>query len=137
MILVLDASAAVEIVLQRANGQRLFRTIEEAEWILAPTLFVAEVTNVFWKYFRFGNLSMEQCEKAVSVALNLPDEYSDDKTLYKEAFALGCQIGKPIYDMFYLILARRNNGLLMTLDKGLAEAAAKHSVRVLPDVSNP
>lgn len=55
---------------------------------------------------------MEQCEKAISVALNLPDEFSDDRTLYKEAFALGCQIGKPVYDMFYLILARRNNGLL-------------------------
>jgi hypothetical protein len=31
MILVLDASAAVEIVLQRSNSQRLFRTIEGAE----------------------------------------------------------------------------------------------------------
>lgn len=131
MILILDASAAVEIVLQRGNSQRLFRAVEEAEWILAPALYIAEVTNVFWKYFKFGQLSMDQCEKAISVALNLPDEFSDDKTLYKEAFALGCQLGKPIYDMFYLILARRNNGFLITLDKGLDEVAVKQSVRVM------
>ena len=131
MIIILDASAAVEIVLRRENSKRLLPYIEDAEWILAPGLFVSEITNVFWKYHKFNKLPLEQCEKGIEFSVNLPDEYSDDHTLYKEAFALGCQISKPIYDMFYLVLARRNSGYLMTLDKTLADEAVFNSVRVI------
>ena len=132
MIVVLDASAAVEIVLQRENGKHFMHHVESAQWVLAPGLFIPEVTNVFWKYYRFGNLSMEQCEKGVDFSVHLPDEYCDEKTMYKEAFTLGCQTGKSVYDMFYVVLARRNNGYLITLDRTLADIAKEESVRILP-----
>lgn len=74
---------------------------------------------------------MEQCESGIDFSVALPDEFSDDKMLYREAFSMGCRTSKPVYDMFYLILARRNNGYLMTLDKGLADTAANNSVRVV------
>jgi len=131
MILILDASAAVEIVLQRENSVHFIDHIESAEWVLAPGLFIPEVTNVFWKYCKFGNLSVEQCEKGIDFSVRLPDEYCDDKTMYKEAFALGCQTGKPVYDMFYVVLARRNNGHLMTLDKTLTAIADGNAVRTI------
>ncbi len=131
MIIILDASAAIEIVLQRENGKRLLHHIEDAEWIMAPGLFISEVTNVFWKYYKFGDLSMEQCENAIDFSMSLPDEYSDDKSLYREAFSLGCLVGKPVYDMFYLVLARHNNGYLMTLDKTLIDIARNNSIRII------
>jgi predicted nucleic acid-binding protein len=132
VIIVLDASAAIEIVLQRKASKSFENHLAESDWIIVPALFISEVSNVFWKYFKFGNLSLEQCEKALEYAINLPDEYSDDRSLYREAFSLGCTIGKPVYDMFYLVLARRNNGYLLTLDKSLATEAKKQSVRVIP-----
>ncbi len=131
MILILDASAATEIVLQRKRYKNFETYLIEAEWIISPGLFIAEISNVFWKYHKLADLPMEQCEKAVEYAISLPDEYCDDQTLYREAFSLGCQIGKPIYDMFYLVLARRNSGHLLTLDKSLATEAKKQSVRVI------
>lgn len=131
MIIILDVSAAVEIVLQRENGEHLLRHIESVEWVMAPGLFIPEVTNVFWKYYKFGNLSVEQCEKGIDFCIKLPDEYCDEKTMYKEAFTLGCHAAKPVYDMFYLVLARRNNGYLMTLDKTLVDIADRNSVRTV------
>ncbi|CAK8712925.1 hypothetical protein GMJAKD_02190 [Candidatus Electrothrix aarhusensis] len=47
MIAVLDASAAVEVVLQRPMAGHLNRYLSEADWVVAPTLFISEVTNVF------------------------------------------------------------------------------------------
>jgi predicted nucleic acid-binding protein len=131
MIIILDASAAVEIILQRQKGIALHRYIEDADWIMVPGLFIAEVTNVFWKYYKFGDMSLEQCEKAVEYAIALPDEYSNDLTLYRESFSLGCLVGKPVYDMFYLVLARRNNGYLITLDKKLMNIAKDNSIRII------
>ncbi|BBO86513.1 hypothetical protein DSCO28_70790 [Desulfosarcina ovata subsp. sediminis] len=131
MILILDVSAAVEIVLQRKNGEHFRHHIESAKWVLAPGLFIPEVTNVFWKYYTFGNLSIEQCEKGIDFSINLPDEYCNDKMLYREAFSLSCQSEKPTYDMFYIVLARRNSGYLMTLDKTLATIADRNAVRTI------
>ena len=131
MIITLDASAAVEIVLQTNAGKKLYHYMETADWVLAPSLLIPEVTNVFWKYYQFGNLSMEQCEKGIEFSLQLPDEFSDDKILYKEAFALACQTKQPAYDMFYLVLARRNNSYLMTLDKKLSAIAEQASIRII------
>jgi predicted nucleic acid-binding protein len=131
MIIILDASAAIEIVLKRKNGERFLHHIETADWITSPMIYISEVASAFWKYFQFGNLSSEQCEKGIDFAVNLPDEFSHDKDLYREAFSLACQTGKPIYDMFYLTLTRRNNGRLMTLDKRLSILAAENAIRVI------
>ena len=48
MIIVLDTSAAVEIVLKRERAISLGKNVVQADWIIAPTLFISEITNVFW-----------------------------------------------------------------------------------------
>ncbi len=131
MITVLDTSAAIEIILQRPKAPRLIQHLENSDWVTVPGLFISEVTNVFWKYYKFGNLSMEQCEDAIELSIALPDEYSNDKELFREAFSMGCRVGQPVYDMFYLVLARRNNGYLMTLDKALTDIAKNNSIRMV------
>lgn len=58
-------------------------------------------------------------------------EYVYEIEICKEAFTMSCITGKPVYDMFYLVLARRYSGYLLTMDNQLKEIAIKHSVRVL------
>lgn len=132
MITVIDASAAVEIVLQKEKAPGLEQHLDKSKCIAAPFLYIPEITNVFWKYHAFKNLPVEFCENAIENAIGLPDEYHNEHELYNEAFAMGCQTGKPVYDMFYLVLARRSNAWLMTLDKSLRLIAEKHSVRIVP-----
>jgi predicted nucleic acid-binding protein len=131
MIIVLDTSAAVEIVLQREHAIYFGEKVAEADWIIAPSLFIPEVTNVFWKYYLFNDMPLELCEQAIESAVAIPDEYISGKELYKEAFALGCFTQKPTYDMYFVVLARRNNGYLMTMDNSLKKVAKKNSIRLI------
>ena len=131
MIIVLDTSAAVEMVLQRDHAIAFGENVAQADWIISPTLFISEVTNVFWKYYLFKDMPLELCEQAIDSAVSLPDEFLNEKDLYKEAFALGCLSQKPIYDMFFLVLARRSNGYLMTMDISIKEVAKKNSIRLI------
>lgn len=130
MILVLDTNAAVEVLLQRQEADRLSNEIVRAEWVLVPSLYISELCNVFWKYHQFDSLSRGSCERAVSQGLLIPDTFSDDRELHREAFAMACLCRRPVYDMLYLVLARRHSAYLLTLDKTLKELAAKHDVLV-------
>jgi len=131
MIIVLDASAAVEVVLKRKRASVLGHHLLDADWVISPTLYVSELSNVFWKYHQFHNLPIEECEKGLAHALSLPDEFSDDRDLCLEAFSLSCITQKPVYDMLYLVLARRHNGYLLSMDRSLSQVAKKQSIRVL------
>ena len=74
---------------------------------------------------------MENCEKALEQAIAMPDEFVPASDLYREAFAMAIAGQRPAYDMFFLVLARRNNAVLASLDKGLLTFAAKHDVKIL------
>lgn len=130
MIVVLDASAAVEIVLGRAPVPGMAGMVGDAESVCAPHLYVAEVTHAFWKYHRFQGLPREACEKAVGRALELPDRYWDDRDLQAEALAMACAGRRPVYNMLYLVLARRQGAVLLTADRALRDFARRHDVRV-------
>ena len=131
MIIVLDTSAAVEIVLQKKRASAFAQHIADADMVIAPDLYCSEMTNVFWKYYQFASLTMEQCETALGKAMLLPDEFVSSTELYKEAFAMACLTKSTAYDMFFLVLARRSNAFLMTIDLELKRKAKKHSVRVI------
>jgi predicted nucleic acid-binding protein len=127
---VLDTTAGVEIVTGRPRASALRSLVADADRVLAPTLYVAETTNVFWKYHRFHGLPKAQAERACEHAVDLVDEFVDDRDLRKEAFSLACKTGHPAYDMFFLVLAHRHKAMLATLDGRLATLARKHAVAV-------
>jgi predicted nucleic acid-binding protein len=129
---VVDASAGIEVALRRPLAAVLSDQIARAEWVTAPTLYIAEVSNTMWKYHRYNGLPCDVCEIGIGDALAIPDNYADDADLAREAFALAAQIRRPVYDAFYLVLARRHDGCLLTLDQGLKAVARKSAVRVSP-----
>ena len=131
MITVIDASAALEVVLRREFADKLASYLSQAEWVIAPTLFISEVSNALWKYHRFTDLPLETCERCLEQAVALPDEFFSEKEFYREAFMLSCTADHPIYDIVYLVLARRNNAFLLTLDRRLAKLAQKFSLRTM------
>lgn len=131
MNIVIDASAAVAVVLDMPGSEILFATLEEAELVLAPDLFVAEVCNAIWKYRKADLLPMTRCEKALEHALQLPDTFESSMELHREAFALAVRHIHPVYDALYLVLARRNNAAIVTLDHRLAELARKLEIEII------
>ena len=130
MRVVLDASAAIEVALGRKQAAKLAETLEDADVVLAPDLFVPEVVNTIWKYYQFENLSLDSCDRALESALGLVDALVSSKEVCSEAFLLARTARRPAYDMFYLALARREDAALLTTDRGLRKEADRHGVRV-------
>jgi predicted nucleic acid-binding protein len=131
MNIVLDASAAIGLVLAAPGAEEFSAPLEQASLVTVPDLYIAETCNTLWKYRKAELLTMERCECALEQALALPDRIESSNALYTEAFSLSCRYLHPVYDTLYLVLARRNNALLLTLDRRLAALAEKLEIRVL------
>jgi len=131
VIAVLDASAAIEVILQRDLARQTADQILKADWVISPNLYISEVTNVFWKYQKLAGYPHDECEKNIDQAIALPDNFITEIDLYREAFSAASMFGHPVYDMMYLVLARRHNAVLLTIDKKLNAVAKKAGVRSL------
>lgn len=129
MIVVLDASAAVEIVLGRKESEKLRGEILKAESVLAPELLVAEVTNTFWKYHQISEMPLDCCEEAVNDALSLVDQLIPMSPLTVEVFSASCMVQHPAYDLFYLVTARRFNARILSLDAKLLQCAKRLGIK--------
>lgn len=57
MTVVLDASAAIAVVLGTRQAEQFIPQLERADLVMAPDIFIAEVCNVLWKYRRTDMLS--------------------------------------------------------------------------------
>lgn len=131
MNMILDASAAITSMLKNEVSQKLKSYMDQAGWIISPDLYPAEVSNALCKYHRFNQYPLSVCFEMLDHAIGLVDEYVPTTTLYKECFSLSCSISHPVYDVFYLVLARRQNATLVTLDKKLRALASDLSIRCL------
>jgi predicted nucleic acid-binding protein len=120
MIVTLDVSAAIEILLQKDKKDKFDKVYKSAEWVIAPDLFVSEITNAFWKYNRAGILTHEECTQYVEDGINMVDDFIESKEIWKEALGESIKNNHPVYDMCYAILTRRHDGALISNDKELS-----------------
>jgi predicted nucleic acid-binding protein len=130
MITILDASAAVAIAMNLPEATKFQPQIEKSAQVIAPDLLVAEVSNAVWKYVKAGVIDSEQGSRVLDRAIGLVDTFEPSLGLYREAYALSVDHLHPVYDALYLVLARRYNGALATLDQRMAELALKLHIRV-------
>jgi len=119
--LVLDASAAVRMVLRAPGSDRLADELGAAALVLVPSVFVSEVANALWKYTAIENvLTTEQCAERMSEIDSLVDEVFDDRELIVEALHQAVAHRHPVYDLLYAVLARRTGAAVLTCDNRLA-----------------
>ena len=133
MIAVLDASAAIEITLNKSSA-RLFReALLESDLVIAPDTYPSEITNVFWKYAHFSEIEQAKCERGIDYCLDLVDNFIDTKDICQEVFLESINTKHSSYDIFYLIVARRHNAVLLTKDKKMISIAKQFKIKVLED----
>ena len=119
--LVLDASAAVRMVLSPADHDHMLSELATASDVLAPHLYAAETGNALWKYLRSGHIDARALRERHAEALALVSIWVPDITLFPEALALAARCHHPVYDCVYLVTARRFDAALLTADRRLAE----------------
>jgi len=131
MIIVLDASAAIEIALNKDDSHRFREFLLQSELVLAPDTFPSEITNAFWKYGLYADLPLQKCEKGIDYCIDLVDDYVNTKNFCREVFSESIKSEHPAYDLFYLILARRNNAYMITKDKKMIKMASELKVKIM------
>jgi predicted nucleic acid-binding protein len=131
MILILDVSASIEIILKKEKKALFESHYQSAKWVIAPDLFVPEISNVLWKYYKAKVLTHEECNQYVDDGIKMVDDFIDAKELWKEALGESIKNNHSVYDMFYAVLARRNDGKLITKDDSLAKICRKLKIDVV------
>ena len=125
---VLDASAAVRLILADPAAADLAERVGGAALVLAPELMLTELANTLWKLQRADRLNDLDPQELLAEARELVDRLEPDRHLQAEALALACHLNHPVYDCLYLALARREAASLISSDRRLNALAA----RVLP-----
>jgi predicted nucleic acid-binding protein len=131
MTIVLDASAGIEIALNRAKADYFNEAILASDKVISSDLYKIEVANVIWKYVRANLLEKGKANKTLQLAQGLVDEFIDISENNEEAMNESFRLGHSTYDLLYFTLARRYSSRLMTVDKKLREVAQAHGIEVV------
>jgi predicted nucleic acid-binding protein len=95
----------------------------EGRRLVAPTLLYYEVANALHRYTAHGDLSPEEAEALLDLALRIGVELVSDAGLHRRALQLARTFSLPaVYDAHYLALAERLGAEFWTADARLAQA---------------
>ena len=126
---VIDASVAVRWFVSGPGSDMAASWLERQDSI-APELICAEVGNALWRYRR---AEVIDAAEARAIMGRLPSSFvqlAPASELAGDALALAIECDHPIYDCFYLALARREKQQLVTLDRRLADIARGQDITV-------
>src|ERR1700686_3394750 len=117
---VVDASVVVKWFLPEPSDQAALRLLrhyqEESVRLFAPALIMLEVSNVFCKRVRRGEMSAVRAKEAYRLLkINAP-VLVDDRELMDEAVMLALASGQALYNCLYLALALRQGSEMITAD---------------------
>jgi predicted nucleic acid-binding protein len=126
-LIVLDASAALELLLMTETGERLVeRIFAPTETLHAPELLDLEVAQVLRRYERGKALAASRAAEALDDLAALPLERYSHRLLLPRAWDLRANL--TLYDAAYVALAELLDAPLLTCDAALARAP--HAARV-------
>lgn len=127
-VTVVDSSVVVKWFLPEPShleAVRLLRSYREQEvQLLAPALLMSEVSNVFCKRFRRGELSASEVNQAFRLLKIYSPVLVADAEVLDEAVVLAMATGRAVYDCLYLALALSHNCDLITADRKFHAAMA-------------
>jgi predicted nucleic acid-binding protein len=127
---VLDASAAIHLVLDGKDSDAIDSRLGQAHIVTAPDLFTCEVANGLWKYVRRGDMTAGDAASHLEEALALAAGLVPGRMLAQEALAAASTYGHSVYDMMYAVLGRRQRAAVITLDAAFARVLHRMQVEV-------
>lgn len=119
-MIVLDASAALELLLRGRDHPLLFtRVLRSGETIAAPHLIDLEVTHVLRRFVIAGELAASRAREAIDDHLALGIVRYSHEALLDRVWQLRANC--TAYDAAYLVLAEALEAALITCDQRLAD----------------
>jgi predicted nucleic acid-binding protein len=126
-VIVLDASATIDWLLQTAIGQQIEKRIyAHNESLHAPHLLDLEVAQVLRRLVREGTVSARRADQAIEDLLDLRITRYPHFALLSRIWPLRHNLSA--YDAAYVVLAEQLQASLLTRDRRLASATG-HSAQ--------
>lgn len=130
-MIVVDASALVGALLQIPPGSEAFAARDAAAQLSAPEILVPEVLGAVRRLERRRHISAHRARSAVDDLLGLDLALYPHRPLSRRAFELRANM--TMADALYVTLAEMTGSPLLSVDRRLARAAARHTaVAVVP-----
>jgi predicted nucleic acid-binding protein len=125
-VIVLDASAAIEWLLQSATGLKIHsRILSHSESLHAPHLLDVEVTQVLRRYARDKAITPQRGQEALDDLGALPLQRYPHDLLIPRVWDLRATL--TAYDAVYVALAELLDAPLLTCDHKIASAPGHHA----------
>jgi predicted nucleic acid-binding protein len=122
-VIVLDASAVVELVLDTSVGRRVAMLLEDpALGVHVPHLVDVEVASALRRIVREGGIDADEAQTALDDLRALDLQRHSHEPLLDRVWALRDNVSA--YDATYVSLAEALNAPLITCDAKLARASA-------------
>jgi predicted nucleic acid-binding protein len=101
--------------------------------LVAPDILLAELGNALWKKRNRGEIGAAQAQAALARAPDLLG-LLPSASLANDALAIALELEHPVYDCFYLALAERIGGVVLTADLRLLRrvVATGYAARAIP-----
>lgn len=128
-MIVLDASALVEVLVFGRRGAEVQRQLERASVVFAPDLIYVEVVSAIWWLVRAGELPAVDAETAIGDLATLPLRVVSHRDLATRAWQL--REAARVTDAFYLACAEALSATLVTTDARLARGHHGASVTLV------
>jgi predicted nucleic acid-binding protein len=126
-VIVLDASAAVDWLVQAPAAQRIeSRIFSHNQSLHAPELLDLEVTEVLRRLVREHSLSASRAEQAIQDLLDLRITRYPHSILLPRIWQLRHNLSA--YDAAYVVLAEKLGAMLLTRDAKLASTAGHSAI---------
>lgn len=135
---VVDAGIAARALLPSKHRDACWRLLadlaEQGRRLVAPELWIYEVSSLFCKAHHFGHLTEDEARRGLEDAASLGVELvSPDEGLRRSAFRWTVRLRRAAaYDSFYLALAEHLGCELWTADRKLVRAVDLPWVREIP-----
>lgn len=128
-MIILDCSAALRLMRQPGSDETLEGEVRQTDVIMAPQLLRYELASAYRKYIKAGVLTEQEALLEIADAIALIDIFAAADDYLAEALHESIRCDHSPYDMFYLLLARRNAATLATCDKALGRICDDWGVR--------
>jgi predicted nucleic acid-binding protein len=133
-VIVLDASAAIEWLLQTSTGQRVEQQIfSQSESLHAPHLLDVEIIQVLRRLVRERVISAVRADQAITDLLDLRINRYPHFVLLPRIWQLRHNLSA--YDAAYVALAEELDAILLTSDARLASASGHRPKSTYCDLS--
>ena len=121
-MIVVDASAAIEILLQLESAEALMdRLFDGRETLHAPHLMDVEAAQVIRRYWKAGDITASRGAQALQDLADLPIARYAHEPLLDRIWQLRANV--TAYDAAYIALAEGLDAVLITRDRSLARVA--------------